>query len=260
MTFQEFSLKYSCQTNFLQYYQVISAIPKHLLSIAKQTDGFNKPFFTSIDNVFPLSETVQVNLSKVKSRYFYKLLNAKTHNEDHTGPLRWSQNLSINSDTWGKIFKSLKNICKDTKLKEFQFKLIHRIIVTNKELFRFAIKPDDKCLYCGDKDSIEHTFIECPFTKTFVKKVIQWFNQTNLCQILPTTEEVLFGIFSSTCDARIKKKFNYTTLAMRQYIYANKTNSKTISIPSLLTNYSLNITLKIFINKNHSREMTLPIS
>ena len=120
---------------------------------------------------------------------------------------------------------------------------IHRIIVTNKELFRFGIKPDDKCLYCGDKDSIEHTFIECPFTRTFVQKVIQWFNQTNLCQILSTTEEVLFGFFSSTCNARIKKKFNYTTLAMRHYIYANKTNSKTISIhefiDKLLVKYNL---------------------
>ena len=243
LTFQEFSLKYSCQTNFLQYYQVISAIPKHLLSIAKQTDDFDKPFLTSNDNTFPLSETVQINLGKAKSRDFYKLLNVKTHNGDHTGPLRWSQNLSINSDTWGKIFKSLKNICKDTKLKEFQFKLIHRIIVTNKELFRFGIKPDDKCLYCGDKDSIEHTFIECPFTTTFVQRVIQWFNQTNLCQIFPTTEEVLFGIISSACDTRIKKKFNYTTLAMRHYIYASKTNSKTISIhefiDKLLVKYNL---------------------
>ena len=168
LTFEEFSLKYSCQTNFLQYYQVISAVPKHLLSIAKQINGFDKHFFTSNDNIFPLSETVQINLGKAKSRDFYKLLNAKTHNEDHTGPLRWSQSLLINSDTWGKIFK------------EFQFKLIHRIIVTNKELFRFGIKPDDKCLYCGDKDSIEHTFIECPFTRTFVQKVIQWFNRTNL--------------------------------------------------------------------------------
>ena len=108
LTVQEFSLKYSCQTNFLR-------------SIAKQTDGFNKPFFTSNDNIFPLGETVQINLGKAKSRDFYKLLNAKTHNEDHTGPLRWNQNLSINSDTWGKIFESLKNICKETKLKEFQF-------------------------------------------------------------------------------------------------------------------------------------------
>ena len=222
---------------------MISSIPKHLLSIAKQTDDFDKLFFTSNDNTFPLSETVHINLGKAKSRDFYKLLNVKTHNEDHTGPLRWSHNLSINSDTWGKIFKSLRNICKDTKLKEFQFKLIHRIIVTNKELFRFGIKPDDKCLYCGDKDSIEHTFIECPYTTTFVQKVIQWFNQANLCQIFPTFEEVLFGIFSGACDARIKKKFNYTTLAMRHCIYASKTNSKTISIhefiDKLLIKYNL---------------------
>ena len=76
LTFQEFSLKYSCQTNFLQYYQVISAVPKHLLSIAKQTNGFDKHFFISNDNIFPLSETVQINLGKAKSRDFYKLLKA----------------------------------------------------------------------------------------------------------------------------------------------------------------------------------------
>ena len=213
------------------------------VSIAKQTDDFNKSFFISNDNIFPLSEAVQINLGKARSRDFYKLLNVKTHNDDHTGPLRWSQNLSINSDTWSKIFKSLRSICKDTKLKEFQFKFTHRIIETNKELFRFGIRPDDECLYCGDKDSIEHTFIECPFTKTFVQRVVQWFNQTNICQIFPTTEEVLFGYFSSIWDARIKKKFNYTTLAMRQYIYANKTNSKAISvhefIDKLLVKYNL---------------------
>ncbi|RMX55305.1 hypothetical protein pdam_00025138, partial [Pocillopora damicornis] len=116
---------------------MISATPKHLLSTAKQTDDFHKSFF--------LIETVQINLGKAKPRDFYKLL-IKTHNEDHTGPLRWSQNLSINSDTWSKIFKSLKSICKDTKLVEFQFKLIHRTIVTNRELFRFGIKPDEECL------------------------------------------------------------------------------------------------------------------
>ena len=54
LTFQEFSVKYSCQTNFLQYYQVVSSIPKHLLSIAKETDDFNKSFFNSHDDTFPL--------------------------------------------------------------------------------------------------------------------------------------------------------------------------------------------------------------
>lgn len=243
LTFQVFSRKYSCQTNFLQYYQVLSAIPKHLLSIAKQSDTFDKSLFTSKDNIFPLNESAQINFGTARSRDFYKLLVSRTHNHDQTGPKRWSENLSINKDSWSKIFKSLKNVCKETKLKEFQFKLIHRIVVTKKELFKFGIKTDDECLYCGDKDSIEHTFIECPFTRTFAKKVIQWFNEANCCQIFPTTEELLFGIIPSSKETKIINKFNYTTLSMRQYIYSNKINSKAIYmhefINKLLLKYNL---------------------
>ena len=51
----------------------------------------------------------------------------------------------------GKKITSLKNICKETKLKEFQFKLIHRIVVTKKELHRYGIRADDEYLYCGEK-------------------------------------------------------------------------------------------------------------
>jgi len=111
---------------------------------------------------------------------------------------------------------------KDTKLKEFQFKFIHRIVVKKKEFFRFGLTTDDECPYWADKDSIEHTFVECSFTRTFVKNVLQWFNETNSCQICPTTEELLFGTFTSTHEKTIKRKFNYTTLAMRHYIYYNK--------------------------------------
>ena len=148
-------------------------------------------------------------------------------------PCAGVKNLSLPKDSWSKIFKSLKNVCKDTKLKEFQFKFIHRVVITKKELFRFGITTDDECLYCGDKDSIEHTFVECPFTRTFVKKVLQWFNEANSCQICPTTEE-LFGVFSSIHGITIKRKFNYTTLAMRHYIYSNKTNNKAIYISHVL--------------------------
>jgi len=144
LTFQAFSLKYSCRTSFPQYYQVLSAIPKHLLSLAKQPDTFNKSFFTSKDNIFPLNESAQINFDTARSRDFYKLLVSKTHTHDQTDPKRWSGNLSINKDSWTSIFKSLKNICKEmTRLKEFQFKLIHRIVITRKELFIFGIKTDD---------------------------------------------------------------------------------------------------------------------
>ena len=172
LTFHAFSLKYSCKTSFLQYYQVLSAIPKHLLSIAKQPDTFNKSSFTSKDDIFPLNESTQINFRTARSRDFYRLLVSRTHTHAHTGPKRWGEKLSIKKDSWTSIFKSLKSICKETRLREFQFKSIHRIVITRRELFKFGIKTDDECLYCGCEDSIDHTFIECSFTTSFAKKVI----------------------------------------------------------------------------------------
>ena len=54
-----------------------------------------------------------------------------------------------------------------------------RIMVTKKELFRF--KPDKTWLYCGEEDSISHTFIHCPFSKHFTENVIHLFNESNRC-------------------------------------------------------------------------------
>ena len=61
----------------------------------------------------------QTNLYKAKSKDFYNLLNVKIHTEDQTGrgPKRWSGKLSLEKDAWTRIFKSLKNVCKETKLK-----------------------------------------------------------------------------------------------------------------------------------------------
>ena len=36
---------------------------------------------------------------------------------------------------------------------------------------KFGIKNEEVCLYCGQNDSIEHTFIECTFTRTFTSNV-----------------------------------------------------------------------------------------
>ena len=66
--------------------------------------------------------------------------------------------MHLDGVAWKGIFNSLKNTCKEVKLKEIQLKLIHRIVVIKKERFRYGIKTDDECLYCGEHDSIDHTF------------------------------------------------------------------------------------------------------
>ena len=123
---------------------------------------------------------------------------------------------------WRKIFKSQRTVCKEAKLREFQLKFIHRTVVTQGELFKYGIKLDDKCCFCWEKDSIDQTFIHCTFTKSFVQKVTLRFYKTNNSQISPTTEELLFGITTNSPGNNAIKKFNYTTLFMRYYIYNSK--------------------------------------
>ena len=53
-SFQEFKEKFSRDTNFLQYFQIISAIPDRLQLKARQIVSVNKQIFTSNDHFFYL--------------------------------------------------------------------------------------------------------------------------------------------------------------------------------------------------------------
>ena len=70
LTFQEFTDKYPCKTNLLQYYQIINAIPKDLLLKAKSFDSFDKLPFVSNDTVFNLNDTLQIHLEKQNQEFF----------------------------------------------------------------------------------------------------------------------------------------------------------------------------------------------
>ena len=240
MSYQDFLNNYQCKkTNFLHYYQVTSAIPKYLLTIARKKPLIKKELYLNNTFNFQLDELTQIDLIKIRSRDFYKLFNTMTHTGKHKGPQKWDDYFSTKKDMWKERFASLKTLCKEPKLKEFQFKFIHRIIVTKRELFRYGIQSDDDCVYCGEQDSIEHTFSDCPFVKKFSHEVISWFNVTNKTHFNPSMEEKLFGVPSEQFEKSVAKKFNYTLLFMKYYIYTNKLHTSSIVLADFVNKISL---------------------
>ena len=125
------------------------------------------------------------------------------------------RDISIDTENWTDAFKMASKICKENKFKEFQFKFIHRIVITKKELFRYGINTDSDCIYCSEPDSINHTFVDCEFTKTFTDKVINWFNTQNVSNFQPDTKEMLFATFKHPTYMKLVRKFNYTLLFMK---------------------------------------------
>ena len=72
-------------------------------------------------------------------------------------------------------------------------------------------------IYCGEPDSIDHTFLEWQCTKSITQDVLQWFNVENNCNFKLNNEDFPFDLSSVLIVAT--KKLNYTLLALPTLLY-----------------------------------------
>ena len=121
--FPVFQRKYSLRkTSFLDYYQVISAIPRHLLTKVKSKGLTSESISHEGPESFRVTENVDINLLKAKSKDFYRLIINRENNDQHGGPRRWNKTITEGKTNWGKIFRSVRKVCKENKLRKFHFK------------------------------------------------------------------------------------------------------------------------------------------
>ena len=205
--------------------QHVAPNPKHLLERAKQTQLYKALFFDNEN--FQLSPSLSINLTKMKNKDYYCFF-VKKSTPLVTALSKWERDLSSNDIHWKNYFKQIKFMCKENKLKEFYFKLVHRILVSKEELHLFGVSNNSNCTYCGQPDSISHTFIECHHSKKLFQSVLQHFNEENVTSFTQSDEELLFGKSLNTIGqlqrSPLLKKLNYCMLLAKYYLYNQKLN------------------------------------
>ena len=147
---------------------------------------------------------------------------------------KWERDLSSNDIHWKNYFKQIKFMCKENKLKEFYFKLVHRILVSKKELHLFGVSNNSNC------NSISHTFIECHLSKKFFQNVLQHFNKENA-----TSFTQFLNTIAQLQRSPLLKKLNYCMLLAKYYLYNQKINQ----IEPELNKFNNRLNLKYCIEK-----------
>ena len=184
----------------------------------------------------------------MKNRDYYWLF-VKKNTPSVTALSKWERDLSSNDIPWENCFKQIKFMCKENKLKEFCFKLVHRILVSKKELHLFGISNNSNCTYCGQPDSISHTFIECHHSKKFFQNVLQRFNERNATSFTQSDKEFIFGKSLNTTGqlqrSPLLKKLNYCMLFAKYYLYIQKLNQ----IEPDLNEFNIRLNLKYRVEK-----------
>ena len=66
----------------------------------------------------------------MQSRDHYWLLNRG--DTKATGLIKWEKELQLVDFKWENYFNSIKTLCNETKLRDFYYKLLHRIVTTKR--------------------------------------------------------------------------------------------------------------------------------
>ena len=93
LPFEQLQQRYGINCNFLNYFQVFSAIPSALRKKAKENGKPNVNFLSG-GTLFQLSSVLTMNLLKLRSKDYYLLFLNKRKSQLATGPMRWGRDFA----------------------------------------------------------------------------------------------------------------------------------------------------------------------
>lgn len=95
LSFQTFQQRYNMKCNFLNFLQVLSAIPKYLLEKARTAPPIDKHNFLGSTS-YKLSDSIVIDLTKMNCKDYYWLYGNATKIEP-TGQKKWPKDLNLDN-------------------------------------------------------------------------------------------------------------------------------------------------------------------
>ena len=157
--------KYNIQGNFLDYLSVLRRIP----AIWKTKINQKNQVCQSLKHNVAQNYYIQILCSDKKGcRKLYDMLIG--NNIPTTPPPKWMNTIIITPEEWN-FFNCIVRNTHEVKLKDFQFKIKNRILVTKSHLCKINKTDNDRCSLCDkDSETISHLFNHCDKAVCSLKK------------------------------------------------------------------------------------------
>ena len=215
LTFVDFCNKFPfLNCNFLQYQGVIRAIQnyKNRLNI-HQNENYKEQNPIALQHIFE-------GKRKINSVF-------EDHNFLAKNLVKW--NLIFNNIQWKNVFEKCQKTTIDCKLRWLQYRIIYRVVPTNRYLFIRKIKDESICEMCRkDEEDLKHMFYSCEFVSKFwddLRKLL--VDNCNHIVNLTLSEELVF--FGTKENMYTDSVFDLILLLAKYYIYSLKLTVNLVS-------------------------------
>jgi len=207
LSFTNFCEKYQIrQSSYLKYFGLASAIPHHWKF--RQNNSHNDDY-------------VLVSRKQVYVKILGKVLNANL--KPQACLYKWQRLFGEGLD-FVYYFKLPFIITQDSKLRNFQYRLLNRITTTNKFLKLRNVVDTDKCTFCMMYvETLVHLFYECNHVALFWSDVESaLYNKCNITVTL-TPREIIFGLHTDSSynlSVDIIQSLNYMIILAKKFIFS----------------------------------------
>ena len=119
---------------------------------------------------------------------------------------KWNNDLKteISREDWKIIYKQNFQFVEDPKLKNLQFRILHRIYFTNSKLFKCKLIETELCSFCNNtKETILHLFFECMFSKNILLSFVSLLQEKCNITYNITPKNIFFGPLISSLEDNI---------------------------------------------------------
>ena len=137
----------------------------------------------------------KIYTDKIQSKLLYETLSSQISSEP-TAMKKYNEmfNTGTFQIDWERVYSLPFQITLDTELREFQYKILHRMCYTNVMLFKFGLSESPLCYFCNEElETLEHFCFHCEKVNTFWNELNTILKSQDPVSTNFDIKDVLFG-------------------------------------------------------------------
>lgn len=211
-SYQEITIKFGNVLSWYEHIQILAAIPHSWKEAILNADPASPNVFMHFDRIS--------SCNKISNIVYDKLIESPLASQKASH--KWSNRLHINISVkeMNKMFANILKPTICTKFRDFQYRLMHNAIVTNRQLYLWKISATDLCSFChAEMEHTLHLFIQCEQTSQIwedIKNYIQTNSNQDITSILDWSDK---NIIFNMVHPKPAHVINFIVLITKQYIY-----------------------------------------
>ena len=210
LNYMNFKIKYpNIKVNYVVYYGIIEAIPASWRLKLRNVNNLQPMVHDKLHKITNTKGTI--------SSWVYQNLISKFAKFPQNTVTKWDNILETNfaEPDWKTVFSNIYHTTISTNLRAFQFKFLHRILATKRQLYIWKIVEDEKCSFCKELPETDiHLFWECHFVAEFWSKVERWYESMTGINIHFNKSNVMLSLDLDHIPA-----LDIIILVAKQYIF-----------------------------------------